>query len=108
MRNAGFHQRAPDRLGDCGAEARLLSRRQHLGDDVFHPGGIAHCAPVRLQNRCPLDIKLTPRQQVAQEDHSPVWVERSNQQWVDEGLNDVCKLAPAALINLWKVGVTCK
>ncbi len=53
-------------------------------------------------------VKLTYRQQVAQQDHSPVWVERSGGQWVDEGLDTPCRLAPAALINLWKIGVRCK
>ena len=53
-------------------------------------------------------VKLTYRQQVAQQDHSPVWVERSGGQWVDEGLDTPCRLAPAALINLWKIGVRCR
>ena len=51
---------------------------------------------------------LTYRQQVAQQDHSPVWRESPNGSWVDEGLDSLCKLAPAKLINLWKVGVTCR
>jgi hypothetical protein len=51
---------------------------------------------------------LTERQLVAQQYHSPVWKQQSNGQWVDEGLTSLCKLAPAQLINLWKVGVTCK
>jgi hypothetical protein len=53
-------------------------------------------------------VKLTYKQQIAQEDHSPIWVENAKGQWTDEGLNDLCKLAPAALINAWKVGVSCK
>jgi len=52
--------------------------------------------------------KLTYRQQVAQQDHSPIWVQNAKGRWVDEGLDDLCKLAPAALIDLWKVGVSCK
>lgn len=51
---------------------------------------------------------LTERQLVAQQDHSAVWKQSSKGQWVDEGLDSLCKLAPAQLINLWKVGVTCK
>ena len=51
---------------------------------------------------------LTERQLVAQQDHSPIWKQKSNGQWVDEGLDSLCKLAPAQLINIWKVGVTCK
>jgi hypothetical protein len=53
-------------------------------------------------------VKLSYRQQVAQQDHSPIWVQNAKGSWVDEGLDDLCKLAPSALINLWKVGVTCK
>jgi hypothetical protein len=45
---------------------------------------------------------------VAQQDHSPSWVQRTRGRWVDEGLDGLCKLAPAALINLWKVGSACK
>jgi hypothetical protein len=56
----------------------------------------------------PGGVPLTYRQQVAQQDHSPIWVENSKGQWIDEGLNGLCRLAPAALINLWKVGVTCR
>jgi ABC-type nitrate/sulfonate/bicarbonate transport system substrate-binding protein len=53
-------------------------------------------------------VKLTYRQQVAQQDHSPIWVGSAKGRWVDEGLDELCKLAPAALINLWKVGVNCR
>jgi hypothetical protein len=53
-------------------------------------------------------VKLTYRQQVAQQDHSPVWRQKPDGQWVDEGLDEPCNLAPAALINLWKIGTTCK
>ena len=53
-------------------------------------------------------VKLTYRQQVAQQDHSPIWVSKHGGEWVDEGLDSLCKLAPADLINLWKVGVTCR
>jgi hypothetical protein len=35
-------------------------------------------------------------------------VQNAKGTWVDEGLDDLCKLAPAALIDLWKVGVSCK
>ncbi|MGA2007417.1 MAG: hypothetical protein ABSH27_07650 [Solirubrobacteraceae bacterium] len=56
----------------------------------------------------PSGVTLTYRQQVAQQDHSPIWVENSKGQWIDEGLNNPCRLAPPALINLWKVGVTCR
>jgi hypothetical protein len=53
-------------------------------------------------------VKLTYGQQVAQQDHSPIWVQKRGSKWVDEGLDSLCKLAPPELINLWKVGVTCK
>ncbi|MGA2756459.1 MAG: hypothetical protein ABSF58_03810 [Solirubrobacteraceae bacterium] len=53
-------------------------------------------------------VKLSYRQQVAQQDHSPIWVQNAKGTWVDEGLDDLCKLAPAALIDLWEVGVSCK
>jgi hypothetical protein len=53
-------------------------------------------------------VKLSYRQQVAQQDHSPIWVQRPGAQWVDEGLDSLCKLAPPSLINLWKVGARCK
>jgi len=53
-------------------------------------------------------VKLTYRQQVAQQDHSPIWIEKPGRAWVDEGIDDVCNLAPAQLINLWKLGVTCR
>jgi hypothetical protein len=53
-------------------------------------------------------VKLNYRQQVAQQDHSPIWVQKSGGQWVDDGLDSLCKLAPAKLVNLWKVGVSCK
>jgi hypothetical protein len=52
--------------------------------------------------------KLTYRQQVAQQDHSPIWVRKRGGEWVDEGLDSLCKLAPPALINIWKVGVRCR
>jgi hypothetical protein len=52
-------------------------------------------------------VKLTYRQQVAQQDHSAIWIKRSHGKWVDEGLDSLCKLAPPALINLWKVGDVC-
>jgi hypothetical protein len=55
-----------------------------------------------------MGVKLTYRQQVAQQDHSPVWRQKRDGQWIDEGLDEPCKLAPAALINLWKIGATCK
>jgi hypothetical protein len=51
---------------------------------------------------------LSYRQQVAQQDHSAVWKQKADGQWVDEGLDDPCKLAPPALINIWKIGVSCK
>jgi hypothetical protein len=53
-------------------------------------------------------VKLDYRQQVAQQDHSAIWKQKPNGQWVDEGLDSLCKLAPPTLINIWKVGVTCK
>lgn len=52
-------------------------------------------------------VKLSYRQQVAQQDHSPIWIQRRNGKWVDEGVDGLCKLAPGALINLWKVGAVC-
>lgn len=52
--------------------------------------------------------KLSPVQLLAQENHSPVWSESANGRWVDGKLMSLCDLAPAALINLWQVGVTCK
>jgi hypothetical protein len=51
---------------------------------------------------------LSYRQQVAQQDHSAVWRQKPNGQWVDEGLDNPCKLAPPQLINIWKIGETCK
>jgi hypothetical protein len=51
---------------------------------------------------------LSYRQQVAQQDHSAVWRQKRNGGWIDEGLDDPCKLAPPALINLWKIGDDCK
>jgi hypothetical protein len=51
---------------------------------------------------------LSYRQQVAQQDHSPVWRQKPNGRWVDEGLDNPCKLAPPKLINIWKIGVHCK
>lgn len=50
---------------------------------------------------------LTEKQLIAQQDHSAVWMQKRNGQWVDEGLRSLCKLAPAKLIDLWKVGVKC-
>ena len=51
---------------------------------------------------------LTYRQLVAQQDHSPIWKQKPNSRWVDEGIDSLCNLAPAALINIWKIGDTCK
>ena len=51
---------------------------------------------------------LTYRQLVAQQDHSPIWKQKPDGQWVDEGIDSLCHLAPPALINIWKVGDTCK
>jgi hypothetical protein len=56
----------------------------------------------------PSGVTLTYRQQVAQQDHSPIWKQKPNGHWVDEGVDSLCNLAPPALINLWKVGVTCR
>jgi hypothetical protein len=42
-------------------------------------------------------VKLTCRQHVAQQDHSPIWLQPPNEQWVDEGLDSLCELAPARL-----------
>jgi hypothetical protein len=67
------------------------------------PARSKHCS-----SSLPASRKLTYRQQVAQQDHSPIWVQKRGGEWVDEGLDSLCKLAPPALINLWKVGVTCK
>jgi hypothetical protein len=53
-------------------------------------------------------VKLSYREQVAQQDHSPIWVQRRGGQWVDEGIDSLCRLAPPALINLWKVGASCR
>ena len=50
---------------------------------------------------------LSYRQQVAQQDHSPIWKQQPGGHWVDEGIDSLCKLAPAKLINIWKVGQTC-
>ncbi|MGD1051439.1 MAG: hypothetical protein ABR947_10240 [Solirubrobacteraceae bacterium] len=52
-------------------------------------------------------VKLSYREQVAQQDHSPIWVQRPGGEWVDEGIDSLCRLAPPALINLWKVGAKC-
>jgi hypothetical protein len=51
---------------------------------------------------------LTYRQLVAQQDHSPIWKQKPNGHWVDEGVDSLCNLAPPALINIWKVGDACK
>ena len=51
---------------------------------------------------------LTYHQLVAQQDHSPIWKQKSNGAWVDEGIDSLCNLAPPELINIWKVGDTCK
>jgi hypothetical protein len=51
---------------------------------------------------------LSYRQQVAQQDHSAVWRQKPNGHWVDEGLDNPCKLAPPQLINIWKIGDNCK
>jgi hypothetical protein len=51
---------------------------------------------------------LSYRQQVAQQDHSAVWRQKRNGRWVDEGLDNPCKLAPPQLINIWKIGDDCK
>ena len=51
---------------------------------------------------------LSYRQLVAQQDHSAIWKQKPDGQWVDEGIDSLCNLAPAALINIWKVGDSCK
>ena len=52
-------------------------------------------------------VHLTYRQQVAAQDHSPVWIERAGGAWVDEGVDAVCALAPHALLNEWRIGTNC-
>ena len=52
-------------------------------------------------------VHLTYREQVAEQDHSPVWIERAGGAWVDEGIDAVCRLAPHALLNAWRVGTRC-
>ena len=52
-------------------------------------------------------VHLTYRQQVAAQDHSPVWIDRTGAPWVDEGIDDVCRLAPHALLNAWRIGTHC-
>jgi hypothetical protein len=51
---------------------------------------------------------LSYRQLIAQQDHSPIWKQKRNGPWVDQGIDAVCKIAPHALINIWKIGATCK
>ncbi len=83
--NTRLSKTQPQRYGECGA---------------------THYAFALLV--VPTGAKLTYRQQVAQQDHSPVWVRKPGGPWVDEGIDNPCKLAPASLIDLWKVGVTCR
>lgn len=52
-------------------------------------------------------VHLTYREQVAQQDHSPVWKQPASGAWVDEGLDALCNLAPHALLNAWHVGARC-
>ena len=52
-------------------------------------------------------VHLTYQEQVAQQDHSPVWRKAAGGRWVDEGIDNVCNLAPHALLNAWKVGLHC-
>ena len=51
--------------------------------------------------------KLTSVQQIAQEDHSPIWSSAAGGRWVDAKLASLCTLAPPALVDLWAVGVRC-
>ena len=74
----------PRRYGSCGAT--------HYAFDLFTVAK---------------GVKLTPSQLIAQENHSPIWHEIAGKKWVESGLASLCKLAPPALINLWKVGVSC-
>jgi len=52
-------------------------------------------------------VRLTYRQQVAAQDHSPVWIQHAGQSWVDEGIDNICNLAPHALMNAWRIGTRC-
>ena len=52
-------------------------------------------------------VHLNYRQQVAAQDHSPVWIRRTGGPWVDEGIDAVCRLAPHALLNAWRIGTRC-
>jgi len=52
-------------------------------------------------------VHLSYQEQVAQQDHSPVWREPAGGRWLDEGINAICNLAPHALLNAWTVGVHC-
>ncbi len=52
-------------------------------------------------------VHLDYRQQVAGQDHSPVWIERAGGPWVDEGIDALCRLAPHALLNAWRIGTHC-
>ena len=52
-------------------------------------------------------VHLDYRQQVAGQDHSPVWIERAGGPWVDEGIDALCRLAPHTLLNAWRIGANC-
>jgi hypothetical protein len=53
-------------------------------------------------------VHLSYREQVAQQDHSPIWRQSAGGAWVDEGIDDLCALAPHALIDDWHVaGARC-
>jgi len=52
-------------------------------------------------------VHLDYRQQVAAQDHSPVWIEHAGGPWIDEGVDAVCRLAPHALVNAWRIGTNC-
>jgi hypothetical protein len=86
----------------------LPAKRPLSGSQPRHFGvcGATHYAFELFTVKSPKGLSY--RQQVAQQDHSAVWKQKPNGQWVDEGLDDPCKLAPPALINIWKIGVACK
>lgn len=53
-------------------------------------------------------VHLSYQEQVAQQDHSAIWRQNAGGRWVNEGIDNLCDLAPHALLNDWHVlGVKC-
>jgi hypothetical protein len=51
--------------------------------------------------------RLTPREQIDQQDHGVYWRRRNGSAWHNEGLRPACSLAPPSLIDRWKTTVKC-